>query len=60
MALLPRSPDLRSRREECPLEAADRWREVHDSYVERFGPEASAIGPPEEWERVHGPDTGTT
>jgi hypothetical protein len=23
-------------------------------YVERLGPEASAIGPPEEWKRVHG------
>jgi uncharacterized protein YndB with AHSA1/START domain len=25
----------------------DRWKEVHPSYVERFGPEASSIGPPE-------------
>jgi uncharacterized protein YndB with AHSA1/START domain len=31
----------------------DRWRAVHRGYVERLGPEASAIGPPEEWERVH-------
>jgi uncharacterized protein YndB with AHSA1/START domain len=30
----------------------DRWRVVHRGYVERLGPEASAIGPPEEWERV--------
>jgi uncharacterized protein YndB with AHSA1/START domain len=37
-----------------PWEHADRWREVHPGYVERFGPEASAMGPPEEWERVHG------
>ncbi len=24
----------------------DRWKEVHPAYVERFGPEAAAIGPP--------------
>ena len=34
----------------------DRWRVVHRGYVERFGPEASVLGPPEEWERVHGED----
>ncbi len=33
----------------------DRWREVNPWYVEQFGPEASTIGPPEEWEDVHGP-----
>jgi uncharacterized protein YndB with AHSA1/START domain len=39
---------------EVPTAAAsDRWREVNGTYVERFGPEASTIGPPEEWERVH-------
>jgi uncharacterized protein YndB with AHSA1/START domain len=37
----------------------DRWREVHHGYVERLGPEASAIGPPEEWERVHGEGAGS-
>jgi hypothetical protein len=44
----------------APWSAADRWREVKDAYVERFGPAASAIGPPEDWERVHGsePNTG--
>jgi hypothetical protein len=26
---------------------------VHRVYVERFGPEASAIGLPEEWESRH-------
>jgi uncharacterized protein YndB with AHSA1/START domain len=26
------------------------WRAVHPRYVERFGPEAAAIGPPEGWE----------
>jgi uncharacterized protein YndB with AHSA1/START domain len=31
----------------------DRWRVVHHGYVERLGPEASAIGPPVEWERAH-------
>jgi uncharacterized protein YndB with AHSA1/START domain len=31
-----------------PWKPADRWRVVHRSYVERFGPEASALGPPEE------------
>lgn len=38
----------------APWSSADRWREVRDTYIERFGPEASAIGPPEEWERAHG------
>ena len=26
---------------------SDRWSEVHPHYVESFGPEASALGPPE-------------
>jgi uncharacterized protein YndB with AHSA1/START domain len=39
-----------------PWSSADRWREVHPGYVEDFGPEASTIGPPQEWERVHGSD----
>jgi uncharacterized protein YndB with AHSA1/START domain len=38
----------------APWSSADRWGQVHGSYVERLGAEASAIGPPEEWERVHG------
>jgi uncharacterized protein YndB with AHSA1/START domain len=33
---------------------AERWRVVHRGYVERLGPEASAIGPPPEWEQTHG------
>jgi len=37
-----------------PWTPADRWRVVHRTYVELFGPEASALGPPEEWEREHG------
>ena len=32
----------------------DRWRAVHPHYVDAFGPEASSIGPPKEWEDVHG------
>jgi uncharacterized protein YndB with AHSA1/START domain len=37
-----------------PWKPADRWRVVHRTYAERFGPEASALGPPEEWERAPG------
>jgi uncharacterized protein YndB with AHSA1/START domain len=36
-----------------PRSPPERWREIHARYVERLGPEASAIGPPEEWERVN-------
>lgn len=32
-----------------------RWREVHPHYVAAFGPEASAIGPPQEWQDEYGP-----
>jgi len=32
--------------EEAPWDPSERWRQVHGSYVERFGPEASSIGPP--------------
>jgi uncharacterized protein YndB with AHSA1/START domain len=28
------------------IDATQRWREVHDGYVERFGPDAATIGPP--------------
>ena len=31
-----------------PWQPPERWRVVHRAYVERLGPEASAIGPPEE------------
>lgn len=34
--------------------SADRWREVRGPYIERFGPEASTIGPPKEWEQKYG------
>ena len=30
-----------------PSKSPDRWRTVHRGYVERLGPEASTIGPPE-------------
>jgi uncharacterized protein YndB with AHSA1/START domain len=30
----------------APRAAGERWGEVHPGYVERFGPEAAAIGPP--------------
>jgi uncharacterized protein YndB with AHSA1/START domain len=32
---------------EPPWEANGRWRIVHPGYVERFGPDASTVGPPE-------------
>ena len=31
-----------------PRERMSRWGEVHPGYVERFGPEASTIGPPQQ------------
>jgi uncharacterized protein YndB with AHSA1/START domain len=37
-----------------PIAPADRWRQLHRRYVERLGPEAATIGPPEEFERAHG------
>jgi uncharacterized protein YndB with AHSA1/START domain len=30
-----------------PWNPAERWEQIHDSYVEELGPEASAVGPPE-------------
>jgi uncharacterized protein YndB with AHSA1/START domain len=36
------------RGDEAPWTAPERWAEVHGTYVERFGPEASTIGPPSE------------
>jgi uncharacterized protein YndB with AHSA1/START domain len=41
-----------------PWEPPDRWRTVHPEYVQRLGPEASAIGPPVEWEQAHGAAEG--
>jgi uncharacterized protein YndB with AHSA1/START domain len=41
-----------------PWDPAERWRLVHAGYVDRLGPEAATIGPPEEWERAHGEASG--
>jgi uncharacterized protein YndB with AHSA1/START domain len=38
-----------------PWEPPDRWRAVHPAYVARLGADASRVGPPEAWERAHGP-----
>ena len=32
---------------DVPWDEADRWREIHPGYVERFGPDASTLGPPD-------------
>jgi len=45
----------------APVSAPDRWKELRSTYVDRFGPEASTIGPPPQWEDAHGagdPDLG--
>jgi uncharacterized protein YndB with AHSA1/START domain len=36
--------------EQGARKALDRWQEVHSYYVERFGPQAATIGPPEGFE----------
>jgi uncharacterized protein YndB with AHSA1/START domain len=38
----------------APLSSSDRWKELRSTYVDRFGPEASTIGPPPQWEDAHG------
>jgi hypothetical protein len=40
-----------------PWTSPERWRQVHVTYVERFGPEASPLGPRREGEQAHGPAT---
>jgi uncharacterized protein YndB with AHSA1/START domain len=35
-----------------PWPPPERWRAVHPRYVSSLGPEASVLGPPEEWERA--------
>jgi uncharacterized protein YndB with AHSA1/START domain len=37
----------------APWTSADRWRQVSPTYVARFGPEASTVGPPEGWDSVN-------
>jgi uncharacterized protein YndB with AHSA1/START domain len=39
---------------EPPWPSNERWKHVQGDYQERLGPEASAIGPPEEWQEVYG------
>jgi uncharacterized protein YndB with AHSA1/START domain len=41
-----------------PWDPADRWHQVHPRYVARFGPAASTLGPPEQWEEAHGAREG--
>ena len=41
---------------EPPWPSNERWKHVQGDYQERFGPEASTIGPPEEWQQVYGDD----
>jgi uncharacterized protein YndB with AHSA1/START domain len=38
----------------APFTSVERWSQVHGTYKQRMGAEASALGPPEEWERAHG------
>jgi hypothetical protein len=33
-------------REQPPWTPNERWKQVHEAYVERFGPDAATIGPP--------------
>ncbi|MGH9016793.1 MAG: SRPBCC family protein [Acidimicrobiales bacterium] len=40
--------------------SAQRWGQVRHLYIDRFGPEASAIGPPEQWKKVHGSEASST
>jgi uncharacterized protein YndB with AHSA1/START domain len=37
-----------------PFSSPERWKQVHGTYVERLGPEASTIGPPMDWEDANG------
>jgi uncharacterized protein YndB with AHSA1/START domain len=39
---------------EPPWPSNDRWKHVQGEYQQRLGPEASVIGPPEEWKEVYG------
>jgi uncharacterized protein YndB with AHSA1/START domain len=38
----------------APWDSAERWRQVHPWYVADLGPDASTIGPPQEWIAAHG------
>jgi hypothetical protein len=39
--------------DELPWKPEDRWSEVNAAYVESLGPEASTLGPPQEWIDAH-------
>jgi uncharacterized protein YndB with AHSA1/START domain len=39
---------------QAPCDSAERWRQVHPWYVAHLGPDASTIGPPQEWIAAHG------
>ena len=39
---------------ELPWKPEEHWLEVHAAYSESFGPEASKLGPPQEWIDAHG------
>ncbi len=39
--------DVRLDGGDAPWESRERWAEVHPAYVERFGPEAATVGPPD-------------
>jgi uncharacterized protein YndB with AHSA1/START domain len=39
----------------APWTSDERWRQVIGSYQQAFGPDASSIGPPQEWEDAYGP-----
>jgi uncharacterized protein YndB with AHSA1/START domain len=40
---------------QAPVTTDERWRRVHPEYAARFGPDAAAEGPPQEWEDAYGP-----
>src|SRR5580698_5836320 len=44
--------------QQAPWTADARWRQIIGAYQDSFGPEASAAGPPPEWEDAYGPASG--
>ena len=38
---------------EMPWKPEERWQEVNTAYTQSFGPEASTLGPPQEWIDAH-------
>jgi uncharacterized protein YndB with AHSA1/START domain len=39
---------------DLPWKPEEHWKEVNAAYAERLGPEASTLGPPQEWIDAHG------